>query len=344
MEEITIKDVARLSGVGVSTVSRAINNHPDINPETKEKVMRIIEEYNYVPNNSARNLKRQESKTIAVLIKGISNPFFLSMLKPLEDFVDREHFDYIIQRVTEEEDEVSIAMQLEKEKRLRGLIFLGGNFDHAETKMKNLSSPFVLCTLGKLEGVSLKAYSSVSIDDFTEGYKMTDYLIGLGHKRILILGGRKMDDVSIGQRRRNGYRKALKDHGIEVDETLICPMLEEYIPYSMDNGYFLMKQIMESNLEFTAVFALSDEMAIGASKAILESGKKIPGDYAVASFDGTSASKYYHPSLTTIKQPGDEMMTEAARILFDLIYERDGNQHKTFDAQLVVGESTIDIN
>ena len=85
MEEITIKDIARICGVGVSTVSRAINNHPDINPETKEMIMRVIKENNYVPNNSARNLKRQDAKAIAVLVKGINNSFFSQMIKVLEE-------------------------------------------------------------------------------------------------------------------------------------------------------------------------------------------------------------------------------------------------------------------
>ena len=90
MEEITIRDIARICGVGVSTVSRAINNHPDINPETKETIMRVIKENNYVPNNSARNLKRQDAKAIAVLVNGINNSFFSQMIKVLQDKVDEE--------------------------------------------------------------------------------------------------------------------------------------------------------------------------------------------------------------------------------------------------------------
>ena len=305
LEEITIKDIAKICGVGVSTVSRAINNHPDINQETKEKVMRTIEEYNYIPNNSARNLKRQESKTIAVLIKGISNPFFLSMLKPLEEYVENQGFDYIIQRVSETEDEIAIAMQLEKEKRLRGLIFCGGNFLNADKRFQSLSIPFVLCTLANLEHVDKDIYSSVSINDMEESYKITNYLIQNGHKKILVLAGRK-DDESISELRLEGYKKALSEKDIHYDPALIMHMKEELEPYSMDNGYVIMQELLHSKLEFSAVYAFSDEMAIGASKAILEIGKSIPTDYSVAGFDGIRNAFYYHPSLTTIKQPSNE--------------------------------------
>ena len=113
MEQITIKEIAKLCGVGVSTVSRAINNHPDINPATKQMIMETIKKYNYVPNNSARNLKRSDSNTIAVLIKGISNPFFADMIQIFEREINRKKYTFVLQHVEEFEDEVDVAIQLE---------------------------------------------------------------------------------------------------------------------------------------------------------------------------------------------------------------------------------------
>ena len=136
MEEITIKDIARICGVGVSTVSRAINNHPDINPETKEMIMRVIKENNYVPNNSARNLKRQDAKAIAVLVKGINNSFFSQMIKVLEEEIKEKSYAMVLQHVDYDEDEVEVALKLVKEKRLRGIIFLGGYLVHSEGRKK----------------------------------------------------------------------------------------------------------------------------------------------------------------------------------------------------------------
>ena len=122
MEQITIKEIAKICGVGVSTVSRAINNHPDINPETKKKILDTITEYQYIPNNSARNLKRSESNTIAVLAKGISNPLFGAMVQMLERDILGKQYLFVLQQVDEEENEIEAAIRLEKEKRLKGII------------------------------------------------------------------------------------------------------------------------------------------------------------------------------------------------------------------------------
>ena len=115
---ITIKDIAKMCRCGISTVSRALNNHPDINEETKNKIMAIVKEYNFVPNNSARNLKITDSKTIAILIKGIANPFFMKMIKVMEDEIQRQKYSLILQHVDYDQDEVNVAIELEKEKKL----------------------------------------------------------------------------------------------------------------------------------------------------------------------------------------------------------------------------------
>ena len=148
----TIKDIAKVCGVGVSTVSRAINNHPDINPETKEMILQVIKEHNYIPNNSARNLKRTKSKSVAVLIKGISNPFFSRMIEIIEKETQQKKYTFILQRVEENEDELNVALQLANEKKLKGIIFLGGMVTHSEDKTRQLDVPFVLSTSGYLAG------------------------------------------------------------------------------------------------------------------------------------------------------------------------------------------------
>ena len=126
MEQVTIRDIARKCKVGVSTVSRAMNNHPDINPETKEMILKVIAESNYVPNNSARNLKRSNAKAIAILVKGMDNMFFNNMISVIEEVVRKKKYACIIERVEEKANEVDSAIEIVKEKRLRGIIFLGG--------------------------------------------------------------------------------------------------------------------------------------------------------------------------------------------------------------------------
>lgn len=339
METITITDIARMCGVGVTTVSRAINNHPDINEETKARVMKVIKENHYVPNNSARNLKRSASKTIAVLIKGITNPFFNPMINVFEKEIKRKKHSFILQRVDENEDEIEVAIELAKEKRLTGIVFLGGNFLHSEEKISQLTVPFVLSTIGIGAEFDSNKYSSVSVDDFKESYKMVDYLCSQGHKKIAIITA-PMKDMSIGKLRYEGYKKALEDNGIEYNEKLIRCTKEMIEGYSMENGYGVTKELLESKEEFTALYAISDSLAIGACKAIIEAGKRVPEDYSLAGFDGLDISFYYNPSITTIKQPVEKIAQESINVLFKLINKKTTHVHKIFSAELVIREST----
>lgn len=339
METITIKDVARLCGVGVSTVSRAINNHPDINDETKNRIMKVIKEYNYIPNNSARNLKRIDNKSIAVLIKGISNPFFNQMIQIFEKDIKEKKYSFILQRVDDRENELDVALELLKEKKPRGIVFLGGSFSHSEEKLKQLEVPFVLSTIGMTHKLEHCVCSSVSVDDVKESYQVVDYLCCLGHRRIAIIKARE-DDESIGKLRFLGYKKALQDHGIPLDPQLFVTMDDLAEAYSMENGYIVTKCLLEKKVDFSAIFAISDSLAIGACKAITDRGKRVPDDYSVAGFDGLDIGRYYNPSLTTIRQPVEEMAEETIRILFDVIKKHADHQKRIFPAQLVIGEST----
>lgn len=338
MGSITIKDVARMCGVGVSTVSRAINNHPDINPETKEMIMRVISENNYIPNNSARNLKRQESKTVAVLIKGITNPFFHGMIKILEHEIERKKYSFLLHHVDEGEDEINVALELEKEKKLCGIIFLGGAMGHTEEQLKQISSPFVFATIQMGKDVDKRLYSSVSINDVKEAYRMVDHLISLGHRKIALVAARA-DDVAIGHMRLEGYQKALEDHNIPFRKELVLYPAKGENPYTMESGYRVTKRFLEAGGDATAFFVISDNTAFGVCKAISDTGKQVPQDYSVAGFDGIEMGRYYNPSLATMKQPCDEMAKEAADLLFDLMEEQAENRHRIFAAELVDGQS-----
>lgn len=339
----TIKDIARMCGVGVSTVSRAINNHPDINPETKDKIMSVIKEYNYIPNNSARNLKRSNVNAIAVLIKGITNPFFSNMIDIFEKETKREKYSFILQRVEESENELDMAIELVKEKRLKGIIFLGGSISDNSENISQLDVPFVLSTSGvtsEYAAIEAKNWASVSVDDFAESYKMTDYLCRTGHQRIAIIASCK-EDCSIGKLRFDGYRKALLDHSIALEDTLVVHMSQDKDKYAMETGYRLMKELLARGEEFSAVYAIADSLAIGACRAIFEAGKRIPEDISVAGFDGIEMGDFYKPSLTTIRQPVEEMAKTTIQLLFHLIADGGSYKKEILSAELQVRESTM---
>ena len=296
MEQITIKEVAKLCGVGVSTVSRAINNHPDINPETKQKILDVIREYNYVPNNSARNLKRADSNTIAVVIKEISNSYWGVMLHVLEREVRDRKYCLVLQNVADDEDEVELALQLEKEKKVKGIIFLGGMYNYDESRLRMLRVPYVISGSGK------------TVPEDTGTYP----------KSALVT----------------------TDTEIEYDEKLIIRLKPGKRIYTIENGYNCTCELLKSGMDFSCIYAISDTLAVGACRAVIDSGKRVPEDYCVAGADGQDIAEYYHPSITTLKYPRVEIALQSVRTLFDLINRKKVVKRQILGGTLIEREST----
>lgn len=343
MSAFTIKDIAKICNVGISTVSRAINNDPGINKNTRERILKVIDEYHYVPNNSARNLKMTESNTIALLIKGIDNQFFQGMIKIYEEELKKMKYSFLIHVVGEEQDDASVALELAKEKRLKGIIFLGGLMDYPEEEMNMIGIPYVLCTVAVNMEKPKRNCISVSIDDEKESYRAVDYLCKKGHKRIAIITGRETD-YAVGGLRLAGYIQALKDNGIEYDAELIRYMKSDLPEYSCANGYQVAKELLASGIEFTAIYAISDLVAFGAYKAVFDAGKRIPEDYSVMGFDGLEITKYFNPSLTTMMQPCSQMAKHSIELLMKAIDGDTDKKQIIFDAELLERDSVADIH
>ena len=342
MSEITIKDIAKECGVGVSTVSRALNNHPDINPQTRDKILKVIEERGFVPNNSARNLKRTETKTIALLIKGISNPFFTDMIKIIELHTDKRGYDLVLRHVEAKENEVDVALELIKEKRLQGIIFLGGEFTHSDEKLAMLTVPFVFSTAG-LNQKQLRhgGYASVSVDDMAESVKVMDYLLDIGHTEIAIITA-QADNLSVGKLRLEGYMNALLSRGKETDEKLVMHVHpgEATDEYTMENGYRLTRELLGRGKDFTALYATSDTLALGALRALREAGLRVPEDVSVIGFDGISLGDFSNPRISTLRQPVEDMALATVELLCDIIGGRRSNEQLLFPGELIIREST----
>lgn len=235
---------------------------------------------------------------------------------------------------------MDVALELEKEKRLRGIVFLGGKFEHTEEKIGKLNIPFIFSTIGvnMSDRIGKVEFSNIAVDDRAESEKMTEYLLGLGHRQIALITERS--ERPIGRLRMEGYREAYAKRKLPVPENLICYVQEEIEHYSMENGYLTAKKLLESGEEVTAIYAVSDSLAIGACRAVLEAGKRIPEDISVAGYDGIEMGEYYNPKLTTIKQPVEEIAKRTIRLLLDVIAGRKEHQQIIFPAELVVREST----
>lgn len=340
MAGLTIKDIARICNVSISTVSRAINNDHGINSQTRERVLQVAKQFGYVPNNSARNLKMAESNTIALMSKGMNNPFFQGMYPYFQQELEKYNYEFLLHSMPEEIDEGYEAEEIAKEKRLKGMIFLGGRLDYPEAVLGNIQVPFVLCSVGSAVSVNMTNMnvSSVSIDDEKEAYKVVKYLIRMGHRRIAIIAGKKHDHT-VAFLRESGYRRAINESGIEMDPELIR-YLDDSIPeYTEANGYATMKKLLESGTDFTAVFVISDRMATGAYKAIYDSGRKIPRDISVVGFDGIELSRYLYPSLTTVVQPVQKMVKSSVELLRAQIMGDTTKKHLIYDAELSEADS-----
>ena len=336
---VTIKDVALAAGVGVGTVSRALNNIGGVSANSREHIQQVAVELGYRPNPHARFLKTGASRNIAVMMKGRDNALFHSMIGPMEARFREQGFRFSLVSVAYTGDEVLQARHTVEDDKVSGVVFLGGNITHSPQDLASLTVPWVLSTVSELPNVDPSLYSSVGLDDEREACRIVNHLVGLGHRRIALLGVPETD-TSVGALRRKGYRNALLAAGIRPDPELECQLdTPGFTPYTFNYGYRLMKRLLRARPDVTAVFAVADVIAIGACRAILESGLTIPRDVSVAGFDGTEMARYYHPSLTTITQPALAMAEATCQILFDLMASG-RSQHLVYAGELTLAESS----
>ena len=332
---MTIKDIARISGVSITTVSRVLNNRPDVSDESRRRVLDVIESNNYIPNNSARDLVKTRSDAIGLMVRGVSNPFYTDIIRAAEAAITTWGYTMVMQQIGSNEDELKRAAIMEREKRLRGIILLGGRFDYTAADLALLNIPFVCCSFANHYGTLDPAdYSSVSIPDKETAYQAVRYLIDNGHRRIAALITNP-GDRSISQLRYEGYVQALREAGLSLDPSLvICTDT-----FNIQGAYRAMNGALDAGTAFTAVFAISDNMAIGAMRALREHGCSIPDNCSVIAIDGIEVSDYIDPPLTTLCQPMEDMGRHSVKILLDMVEKRSGNRHETLSTVLRPGAS-----
>jgi len=330
MKNLNIKDIAKLAGVGVSTVSRVINQHADVKEETRNHILEIIEATHFIPNNSARNLKRAESMDVGILIKGMYNPFFARMIQTIEKRLSYAGYAAIIHYNIDDTKDIDAAYEFIMEKKLKGIICLGGDFDQlTNTDIQRLRVPLILTSTEFPEDINRSLFSSVKIDNEKAAFHAVDYLFSIGHRKIgLITTG--AEDKSIGTIRTEGYIKALKANQFEKMENYF-----EIGAYTFETGFMAMNRLLDKATDLTAVFAISDVMAIGAAKAIHARGFKIPDDISLIGFDDIDYAAYFNPELTTVHQPVEEIAESTANLMVSILDDASPHKHIVFDTVLV---------
>ena len=330
---MTIKDVAEYSGVSVSTVSRVLNDHPDVSEAVQVKVLEAVQALHYVPNHAARDLVRPQSDAIGVVVRGAENPFFTPIIRSIEKAVEAAGHTMVLHQIQVNDNELVAGAELARSKRLKGLILLGGRYDYTPEQTAALDVPFVCCTYTNGFGsLDQDTYSSVSIDDRAEAYRSVKMLTDLGHRKIAVLVD-STGDRSISELRYLGYCRALQDAGLEFDPELVV----ETVDFGMAAAYEKTRRLLEKRPDITALFAIADSLAIAAMKALHDGGKRVPEDCSVIAIDGIDMSLYTIPTLTTLIQPQETMGEQAVRILLDVLEGREPSRHVRLETTLRPG-------
>lgn len=331
---MTIKDIARESGYAVGTVSRVLNNQPGVSDVARSKIMEVVEKYHFRLNNNAKHLKQQTNSGVAIIVKGTKNMMFAPLVESLQRMIKEKDYACLIYYIGEEDHEVEQALQVCRERQPLGILFLGSNQENFRERFSEVDIPCVMVT-NSASTLSFSNLSSVSIDDTAAAERAVNYLISLGHRKIGILGG-EMQYSNPAKARYAGCLNAFHKNHIEFD----LKKQFEYSRFTMDGGYKAMGDLLDKMEDLTAVFAMSDVMALGAIRALRDRGKRVPEEVSVVGFDGIEMGQYLVPKLTTIQQPAAIMAERCIEILLQCICGKGQSINEQIAFSFIEGEST----
>ncbi len=334
----TQEDVARLAGVSRATVSYIINNRTDgnvrISEETRCRVLEAIEELGYRPNVLARSLRQGQTHTIGMIVPDNTNPFFAEVARGVEDTSFEQGYSVILCNSDGDLDKELLYTNVLAEKRVDGILFVAAGMSTERIcALQERRMPVVVVDRD-IPGV---AVDSVMTANERGGWLAARHLVELGHRRIGCIAG--PSDVTPSAERVTGYRQALREAGLPVDEALVTKGDFQY-----ESGYRAARQLLLIEEPPTAIFACNDLMAIGAISAAVELGRQVPADLSVVGFDDVPLASFANPALTTVIQPKYEIGVVAATMLLQRMQDPDRPPHrKMLDSELVVRQSTAPV-
>lgn len=330
---MTIKDIARLSGYSLGTVSRVLNNHPDVSDKARERVMAVVQEQGFEPNANAKLLKMQAQSAIAVLVKGTQNLLFADILERVQALLQESGEEVYVAYLDEDADEVQYAVQLVKLRRPKGFLFLGGDLECFRSEFQQITAPCVLLT-NDAKSLGFGNLSSFTTDDTAAASAVIEYLYRHGHRKIGILGG-NLASEQISFKRLQGAQRSMRELGLPFDTKT------HHVPcrFSMGDGYDAARTLLEREPDLTAIFALGDVIALGAMRAICDLGLHVPNDVSVVGYDGLAAAHFCIPRLTTIRQDVAQLATRGVQTLLQAIHYKNPRIYETIGFELMELES-----
>lgn len=303
---ITIYDVANEAGVSMATVSRVVNGNPNVKPSTRKKVLDAIERLGYRPNAVARGLASKKTTTVGVIIPDVASIFFSELARGIEDIATMYNYNIILCNSDQNKEKELHLLNTLLGKQVDGIVFMGGKItdEHVE-EFKRSPVPIVLAaTLDER-----KEIPSVNIDYEQAVYDAVSFLIKEGHQKIGFVSGPLEDPIN-GEHKFGGYRRALEEAGLDVEEKFLV-----IGDYTYDSGLEASESLLKLEEKPTAVFVGTDEMGLGVVHGAQDLGFSIPNDLEVISFDNTRLSLMVRPTLTTVVQPMYDIGAVAMRLL-----------------------------
>lgn len=315
MIQITIKDLALKLGISPSTVSRALNDHPDINKQTKKKIQILAAELGYEPNVIARNLKTSRSNQLGIVMPEIKHDFFANIVSGFEDVAYDRGYTVIVAQSNEDENREKINLNSLYLNRTAGMIVSLSQNTKDTSHLSTLMDKGVKIVQFDRVSSDLDTYKVV-IDDYQASYEAVNYLISKGYSKIAHLAGPQ--NLQNCYNRFHGYRKALEENGILFNDNLV-----KIGGMHEGDGKTAVEFLLKTEIEFDAIFAVNDPVAIGALKALKSHNYKLPEDVALVGFSNNPITEYVSPSITTVNQPAYEMGKVSALVLISLIEEEE---------------------
>ena len=335
---ITLQDIAEQAHVSVTTASKVINDKTSeirISPKTRDRVLTIVKQVGYKPNPFAQSLRTKKSRSFGVVVAEMRNPYFGAILSGIEQASIARGYCPLISSLENNFGEEKACVEVHRANRAAGILFAGTVFRLEEGILHQLAEDNIPVVFigNKVKALSIPY---VDLDNVKGAFLATEHLIKLGHRRIGIIMG--PDDIPASDKRREGYKRALEEYGLQYDERWVEQ--EAQLRSDPGSGYSAMMRLLERDPP-TALCTFNDQYALGAIRAAVEKGLTIPQDLAVVGFDNIAAAAYYSPPLTTVEQPMLEMGRIAADMLIDAI---EGTLKKersfvTLDPKLIIRES-----
>lgn len=327
----TMRDVAKMAGVSIQTVSAIINGKPGITNETKERVLSAIQTLGYRPFTVARSLRTRQTNTIGLVVSDIANPVFSSLAGTVEDIVHLQGYSLIVYNTHNDPDREKSVIQAITERWVDGVLFVStGDELTGLDSLKNSGIPVV--AIDRIP----RNYDgpAVVLDNDRAGALAAQHLIDLGHRKIAHIRGPQR--LRLAREREVGFHRVLSQHGLGT----VCPD-SEATSWGCESGYASMNEILMCAPDVTGVFAANDRLAIGAIRAISEHGLGVPGDVSVIGVDDIEVSAYQNPPLTTIRQSTTELGIQSIAILMEIIQgDQDNARQVLTEPTLIVRQST----